>query len=169
VQYVRKHPEQALDVEVQRGGEIVHLTVRPDRVAAGKGETIGQIGASVDTSVAVDNSHIGVMRYGPVQALAMGLDKTWDMTALTLQLLVKMVFGQASWQNISGPISIAQYAGEAASIGLSTFLAFLAIISVSLGVLNSCPYRCWMAGIFLLRHRVREGSPSRACPGQGSA
>jgi regulator of sigma E protease len=160
VRYVRQHPEQALDVEVQRGDEIVHLIVRPDRVAAGKGETIGQIGASVDTSVPVDNSHIGVMRYGPVQALAMGLDKTWDMTALTLQLLVKMVFGQASWENISGPISIAQYAGEAASIGLSTFLAFLAIISVSLGVLNLLPIPV-LDGGHLLYYAIEfvKGSP----------
>jgi len=80
-----------------------------------------------------------VTRYGPLAALQQSVVKTWDMSALTLRTLWKMLIGEASLDNISGPISIAQYAGQSANIGLGTFLSFLAIVSISLGVLNLLP------------------------------
>jgi len=80
-----------------------------------------------------------VTRYGPLDALQQGVVKTWDMSLLTLRTLWKMLVGQASLDNISGPISIAQYAGQSASFGLASFLSFLAIVSISLGVLNLLP------------------------------
>jgi len=79
------------------------------------------------------------VRYGPVESIGRSVDKTWEMTALTLRTLWGMVTGKASVENISGPISIAQYAGYSASIGLASFLKFLAIVSISLGVLNLLP------------------------------
>jgi regulator of sigma E protease len=79
------------------------------------------------------------VRHGPLQAVFEALDKTWEVTTLTLRTLWKMVSGGASVENLSGPISIAQYAGQSAAVGLATFLGFLGIVSVSLGVLNLLP------------------------------
>lgn len=160
VRYVRKKPEAVIKTQVQRGPDVLLLDVRPDKAGgAAGGEVIGHIGASVQVSAASE-SQLGVMRYPPLQALGAGLKKTWDMGSLTVHLLAKMVVGQASWQNISGPISIAQYAGQAASIGLTTFLAFLAVISVSLGVLNLLPIPV-LDGGHLLYYGIEffKGSP----------
>jgi len=78
-------------------------------------------------------------RYGPAEALVRATAKTWEMSALTLRMIWRMVVGDVSPKNISGPINIAQYAGMSASIGASAFLSFLAIVSISLGVLNLLP------------------------------
>ena len=78
-------------------------------------------------------------RLGPVDALVGGVSKTWEMSALTVQMLWRIVTGQVSAKNISGPLSIAEFAGISAYLGVTAFLAFLAIISVSLGVLNLMP------------------------------
>jgi regulator of sigma E protease len=80
-----------------------------------------------------------VVRYGPLAAVPVAFEKTWEMTALTLRTLWKMISGKASVENLSGPISIAQYAGQSAAIGFAAFLGFLAIVSISLGVLNLLP------------------------------
>jgi regulator of sigma E protease len=80
-----------------------------------------------------------VVHYGLLGAIPAALQKTGEVSALTLRTLWKMVTGRASVENLSGPISIARYAGESAAIGLATFLAFLGIVSVSLGVLNLLP------------------------------
>ena len=159
VRYVRKKPGAVIKTEVQRGQDILLLDVRPDKAGGDAGKVIGHIGASVQVSAASE-SQLGVMRYPPLQALGAGLKRTWEMASLTVHLLAKMVVGQASWQNISGPISIAQYAGQAASIGLATFLAFLAVISVSLGVLNLLPIPV-LDGGHLLYYGIEffKGSP----------
>jgi regulator of sigma E protease len=78
-------------------------------------------------------------RSGPLAALAVGVRKTWEMSSITLQMLSRIVTGQVSAKNISGPISIAEFAGISAYMGTTAFLGFLAIISVSLGVLNLLP------------------------------
>ena len=78
-------------------------------------------------------------RSGPIDAVASGVAKTWEMSSLTVQMLWRIVTGQVSAKNISGPISIAEFAGISAYLGVTAFLAFLAIISVSLGVLNLMP------------------------------
>src|SRR5690606_14761806 len=71
--------------------------------------------------------------------LAQGAQKTWEMSALTLRMMARMVIGEASLKNISGPLTIADYAGKSASIGLTPFLTFMGLLSVSLGVLNLLP------------------------------
>jgi regulator of sigma E protease len=78
-------------------------------------------------------------RSGPIDALTGGVAKTWEMSSLTVQMLWRILTGQVSAKNISGPISIAEFAGISAYLGVTAFLAFLAIISVSLGVLNLMP------------------------------
>ena len=79
------------------------------------------------------------VRYGPLAGLWNGAVKTWDVSALTLRMMGRMVIGEASVKNLSGPLTIADYAGKSASLGLTQYLLFLALISVSLGVLNLLP------------------------------
>ena len=79
------------------------------------------------------------VRYGLVDGLVRAASKTWEMSALTLEMLGKMVIGQASLKNLSGPITIADYAGQSVRLGLAYYLGFLAVVSVSLGVLNLLP------------------------------
>jgi regulator of sigma E protease len=78
-------------------------------------------------------------RYGVLEALPRGVAKTWEISALTLRMLSRMVIGDVSVRNLSGPISIAGYAGDSAQAGVGAFLSFLAVVSVSLGILNLLP------------------------------
>jgi regulator of sigma E protease len=139
VDIVRERPDQNIAVQVLRDGEGVKLTVRPDTITE-KGREIGRIGAYVQLP---DDEQRAAMRvvvsHGLLKAIPAALNKTWEMTTLTLRTLWKMVTGRASIENLSGPITIAQYAGQSAAIGLAAFLGFLGIVSVSLGVLNLLP------------------------------
>jgi regulator of sigma E protease len=138
VEYVRARPGKLIELEVERQGLVVQLQLTP-RAADVEGEQIGQIGAYVRQPEELLAQTQTEVRYGPVEALARAASKTWEMSALTVRTLWGMVVGKASIENISGPISIAQYAGYSAQIGLTSFLKFLAIVSVSLGVLNLLP------------------------------
>jgi regulator of sigma E protease len=131
-------PDQRLQVEIERDGIPISLELVP-RSVEDHGETIGQIGAYVRQPADMREVMRTEVRYGPLESMGKSMDKTWEMTALTLRTLWGMVSGKASLENISGPISIAQYAGYSASIGLASFLKFLAIVSISLGVLNLLP------------------------------
>ena len=79
------------------------------------------------------------MRHGPIDGLVRGVVKTWEVSWLTLKMMGRMLIGEASLSNLSGPLTIADYAGKSASLGLTSYLTFLALISVSLGVLNLLP------------------------------
>lgn len=138
VNYVQQRPEQSIQVRIERDGAPMELGLRPDRAEIDDG-VIGRIGAYVRVPPELGAELRTETRYGPLAALQQSVAKTWDMSALTVRTLWKMLVGEASLDNISGPISIAQYAGHSASIGLGTFLSFLAIVSISLGVLNLLP------------------------------
>jgi regulator of sigma E protease len=160
VEYVRARPDQPIQVEVRRNGARLGLELVPRRVTEG-GAAHGFIGASV--RLPDDGQHATmrvVVRHGPLEAVPAALGKTWEVTTLTLRTLWKMLTGKASVENLSGPISIARYAGESAAIGLTTFLAFLGIVSVSLGVLNLLPVPV-LDGGHLLFYLVElaKGSP----------
>lgn len=115
----------------------LHLNVSPQwRVPADGGAAVPTIGAMLGSSGEAERA---LVRYGPVQALALGVQRTWELGALTLRMLGRMLVGQASLENLSGPISIAQFAGASASLGVVQFLQFLAVVSLSLGVLNLLP------------------------------
>jgi len=160
VSYVRDRPEQAIVVQVLRAGGEVTLDLVPERVT-GEDGTIGRIGAYVRLPGDEQRATMRVVvRYGPLQALPEALRKTRDVTTLTLRTLWKMVTGKASVESLSGPISIAQYAGQSAAIGLAAFLGFLGIVSVSLGVLNLLPVPVLDGGhlLFYLLELVK-GSP----------
>lgn len=139
VDYVRDRPEQAISVDVLREGEEVRLRVVPERVRDGAAE-IGRIGAHVQLPSAEQRATMRVVvRHGLLGAVPAALEKTLEITTLTLKTLWKMVTGRASVENLSGPVSIAMYAGQSAGAGFATFLGFLGIVSVSLGVLNLLP------------------------------
>lgn len=137
VKYVRERPDQEIQLLVQRGNAELALQLTPEAVQE-EGESLGRIGAYVRPPQGPNPLRTEV-RYGPLESLPKAVEKTGTMTVLTLRTLWEMLAGRASIENISGPISIAQYAGYSASIGLAYFLGFLALVSISLGVLNLLP------------------------------
>lgn len=103
------------------------------------GKPMGVIGVIYDTDVKPPQEWMRVLQYNPLEALLEAAQKTWEHSILTIEMLGKMIVGKASLKNISGPITIAQYAGHTVQIGFEHFLSFLAIVSISLGVLNLLP------------------------------
>ncbi|VAW50985.1 Intramembrane protease RasP/YluC, implicated in cell division based on FtsL cleavage [hydrothermal vent metagenome] len=146
VKMIRKNPNVAMDFIVLREGLEKNITIIPksrevkvDGEAGQKIEQQGYIGAYQHISEEIRQQLVTQIKYSPLEAGKQAVIKTWDMSSLTLRVLWKMVSGEANLANISGPITIATYAGVTASIGLVSFLSFLAVISVSLGVLNLLP------------------------------
>lgn len=136
---VRSHPELLLTVEVRRAGTLLPaISVTPATVIEGE-RKIGRIGAAPRIDQAAVSEMMVEVRYGVVTALAKALRKTWDTSVFSLQMLGKMIIGEVSLKNLSGPITIADYAGQSAQSGLASYLLFLALISISLGVLNLLP------------------------------
>ena len=119
--------------KVSRGNETVELEVVPQAVAEGDA-TIGRIDAFVGAP-----PEFVLVRYGPLDGFWKGVERTWEVSVLTVRMMGRMVIGEASLKNLSGPLTIADYAGKSASLGLTQYLVFLALISVSLGVLNLLP------------------------------
>ena len=155
VDYVRARPDKQIDIEIERAAERLKVIITPARVEG----DIGKIGAGVQMQEMPEELKSEV-KYGPAVALLNAATKTWDMSYLTLRMLGKMVTGDISLSNLSGPISIARYAGYSASIGFISFLTFLAIVSISLGVLNLLPVPM-LDGGHLLYYLVElfKGSP----------
>ncbi len=127
--------KQGLEQEwrVERAGQTLVLPVRPDAVQDGE-QWVGRVGAFVGAA-----PEMTLVRRGFWDGLQNGAQRTWDLSVLTLRMMGRMVIGEASLKNISGPLTIADYAGKSASMGVTQYLAFLALISVSLGVLNLLP------------------------------
>jgi regulator of sigma E protease len=138
VKLIRQHPSQSLRIEYERQGQPGVLTVVPETVNE-NGQQIGRIGAGPKVDASLMDSLLTEVRYGPVEALQQGAGKTWDMSLFTLEMMGRMVLGQVSWKNLSGPLTIADYAGQSATLGWVSFVGFLALVSVSLGVLNLLP------------------------------
>ena len=158
VKVVRALPGQPLDVTVRRGeGELrLTLQVAAEETAEGR---IGRIGAAVSLPADLLAGMRAEERYGPGEALVHATAKTWEMSALTLRMIWRMLVGDVSPKNISGPLNIAQYAGLSATIGPSAFLSFLAIVSISLGVLNLLPIPMLDGGqvVYTLAETVKGG------------
>ncbi|MGE0372576.1 MAG: RIP metalloprotease RseP [Gammaproteobacteria bacterium] len=159
VDYVRAHPEQELGAEVERDGEAVAITLTPQRVATEQGD-IGRIGAAVKIAADQADELRAKERYAAPTALLVAAQRTWDMTWLTAKMLVNMVDGEVSASNLGGPIRIAQYAGASADAGVVQFVGFLALISISLGLLNLLPIPV-LDGGHLLYYLIElvKGSP----------
>ncbi len=140
VEFVRKRPGETIELTVERGGERLSVPVTVGQVED-NGETVGRIGASRPVAFApeVIESLRAEQRYGVLESLPRAIDKTWEVSALTVRMLVRMIVGDVSVKNISGPITIATFAGDSAQAGFSAFLSFLAVVSISLGILNLLP------------------------------
>ncbi|MCG6938561.1 MAG: RIP metalloprotease RseP [Gammaproteobacteria bacterium] len=159
VDVVRNNPGKAMQFTVLRDGVEKVITIIPDIRKTEDGEQ-GFIGAYQNIPEEVRQQLITHIEYSPFEAAYKAIGKTWDMSALTLRVLWKMVAGEASLANISGPITIATYAGVTASIGLVSFISFLAVISVSLGVLNLLPVPMLDGGhLFYYLIELIKGSP----------
>jgi regulator of sigma E protease len=161
VDIIRANADKKLPLVVLRDGREKRLWITP-ALKEEEGEAFGFIG--VKNSVVYPDEIVErlrvVERYGFFGAGVEAMDKTWQMTVLTLKVLGKLVIGEASLKNLSGPITIAKYAGVSARIGLERFFSFLAIISISLGVLNLLPIPM-LDGGHLLYYLVEivKGSP----------
>lgn len=133
VETVRASPGKLLTLHGLRGQSEFHITVMPDALTD-NGHTIGRIKVEVPLA-----PEMIVVSDPPWTAIAKGAEKTWDTSAMTLKMIGKMIVGQVSWKNITGPITIADYAGQTAKVGLVSYLSFIAFISISLGVMNLLP------------------------------
>ena len=138
VDVVRTHPGRAVQLDIQRGEMTLSLVVIPQAVAE-SGKTIGKIGAGPKVDQAAWQAMVISVSYDPVAAFSQSLKKTWDTSVISLKMMGKMVSGEVSMKNLSGPLTIADYAGQSAHMGVVAYLGFLALISISLGVLNLLP------------------------------
>jgi regulator of sigma E protease len=148
VSLVQAAPERTLSVLIRRGDTELVLAVTPQARAATDGSTAGYVGVA---------PYLHEIRYGAFAAIPRSLAETWDKTAMTLGLLRKMVLGDVSVKNLSGPITIAKVAGDSARSGWPFFLGILALLSISLGVLNLLPIPILDGGhiLFCLAEAVR--------------
>ena len=124
---------QAMQWRIERGGQVLVLAVTPT-VVVEAGQSVGRLGLYPGQA-----AEMVTVRYGVVDGMVQAVSQTWQMSTLTLKMLGKMVIGQASLKNLSGPLTIADYAGQSVRLGLAYYLGFLAVVSVSLGVLNLLP------------------------------
>ncbi len=135
---IRQSPGKTLLVKVRRAEGDALLKLTPDAVDGGHGK-IGRIGAAyVMSREEIDRFMIEV-RYAPLPALWQGIKKTWDTSVFSLKMLGGMLTGSVSWKSLGGPVTIGDAAGKSATAGWKVFLSFLALVSISLGVLNLLP------------------------------
>ena len=138
VQEIRMHPGIPMNILVQRDASEIRLTITPESVVEHE-KTIGRVGAAFKVNQKILDEYFVTSHYSAVEALLKAGQKTWDTAVFSLKMLGNMVLGHASWKGVSGPVTIASYAGETASMGVKVFIGFLALISISIGVLNLLP------------------------------
>jgi regulator of sigma E protease len=139
VRAISNAPDQKLEIEVRRatGAEDI-LTVVPDAVTE-NGRRVGRIGFAPFVDPGAMEDLRTEVRYGPFEGFTRAVARTWEMSVFSLQMMGKMILGDVSLRNLSGPLTIADYAGQSAQMGWVPYLSFLALVSVSLGVLNLLP------------------------------
>ncbi|WP_292933743.1 RIP metalloprotease RseP [Noviherbaspirillum sp.] len=143
VELVRSSAGRQLDLRVLRKGEEFHIAITPESYSKNN-QIYGRIKVEVPLA-----PEMVIASESPLPAVAKAIRKTWDTSALTLKMLGKMVVGEVSWKNITGPITIADYAGQTARIGVISYLTFIAFISISLGVMNLLPIPVLDGGLLL--------------------
>ena len=157
--YVRARPGETVRLELERDGrlQVIELFIG---AADDDGERIGRIGASALVTSEMWDPARTEQRFGPVGAVGEALAETWRMSALTVTMMGRMIVGQVSVKNISGPINIAQAAGFTAAAGVIAFLSFLAIVSISLGIINLLPIPLLDGGQIVYQCvEIAKGSP----------
>jgi regulator of sigma E protease len=152
VAQVERYPERSVVMKVERDGAALEILVTPKAVER-NGRRVGMIGARFPSVLLRD------VRYGPVEAIGAAVRKAVDTTVLTLKVLGKMVVGDASLNNLSGPVTIAVYAGRSAELGLAYYLDLMAVISLGLGIFNLLPVPILDGGhlLYHLAEFVRGG------------
>jgi regulator of sigma E protease len=138
VKLVQPSPGKTLQFDVERGGDRFEVPIEVEAQRDGD-RLVGRIGIQPVAGLALPESMRALERYGPAQSVSHAVEKTWDMSVLTVRMIWNVVTGDVSVKNLSGPINIAEYAGFSARQGILSFLSFLAIVSVSLFVLNLLP------------------------------
>jgi regulator of sigma E protease len=159
VAYIRERPGETVQLVVERddGTRAVQLEIG---VAEVEGERIGRIGAGPEVTPELWAPVRTEQRYGPLGAVGVAVSETWRMSALTVTMMGRMILGQVSVKNISGPINIAQAAGFTAAAGATAFLSFLAIVSISLGIINLLPIPLLDGGQIVYQFvEIAKGSP----------
>lgn len=159
VKYVQAHGGQAMSVQLERDGQILAIQLTPESVIENE-QIKGKIGVGVQVPEGLRESLMVEYSLPPGDALITAFERTWYYSGATLKMMGQMFMGNASVENLSGPISIAQYAGKSAEMGLVSFLKFLAILSVSLGVLNLLPIPVLDGGhLLMFAVEAIKGSP----------
>lgn len=140
VQVVQASPEKLLKVDVLRNNQVVQLQVMPQGKRDNMGNVSGVLGVQSDPGkIVIPEDYKQTIQYSPSEALFMAVDKTGQLSSMILNSIVKMVRGLIGLDNLSGPITIAKVAGQSAEMGWQTFISFMALMSVSLGILNLLP------------------------------
>ena len=140
VDIVQKSPEKLLAISVLREGKIVNLQVMPQGKRDNMGNTTGMLGVQAQTSqINIPAEYKQTIQYNPAEAFVVAVEKTAQLSSMILNSIVKMVRGLIGLDNLSGPITIAKVAGQSAEMGWKIFISFMALMSVSLGILNLLP------------------------------
>ena len=159
VNIIKLSPNKKLQFEIKRGQKIVRITATPEAIKENN-QTIGRMGAGVKLDKHELDNLLITLNYSPLISLQKALAKTWDTSIFSLKMLGKMLTGQVSLKGISGPVTIATFAGESANLGLKTFLGFLALVSISIGVLNLLPIPVLDGGhLMYYMVEILKGSP----------
>jgi regulator of sigma E protease len=138
VRQVRDGEGKPLRLEISRDGQNVTVNVIPELISE-RGRQVGKIGVAVAETADSRRDLHAFVSYGFFEAGVKAVSETWDKSVFTLVMMGKMLTGEVSWKNISGPVTIADYAGQSARLGLDYYLKFMALVSISLGVLNLLP------------------------------
>lgn len=155
IDYVQRHPGHPIKLTIVRDQQQLNLVVTPQAFTNESGQTIGRMGVRLGS-----DPEMTTVRYGPIESVWNGVTRTWETAWFSVRMMGRMIMGDVSLKNISGPVTIADYAGQTAKIGLAAYIGFLALVSVSLGVLNLLPIPM-LDGGHLLYYLVEiiRGSP----------
>jgi regulator of sigma E protease len=159
VNTLRASADKPVTLTVQRAGTNTDIVITPEKITE-NGESFGRAGIEP----VIDRSDVAKMnttvRYGVFKSIPRAIAKVWDMSIFSVKMMVKMVTGQVSWKNLSGPVTIADYAGQSAQTGIIQYIMFLALISISLGVLNLLPIPVLDGGqLMYYMIEIFKGSP----------
>jgi len=135
---IRDSADRSLRLEVERQGQIATVDVIPEAISE-RGRVVGKIGVAVADSGNIRHEMRTFVSYGFFEAGGKAFAETWDKSIFSLVMMGKMLTGEVSWKNLSGPVTIADYAGKSAKLGLDYYIKFVALVSISLGVLNLLP------------------------------